>query len=94
LAGRWSIRGFGIEAVRRAPPDQQGLAMGAYTAFLDLALGIASPVLGLIASRAGINAVFLASAILVLFAAVIAARLLRAPSQTSALRLQTNRRPA
>ena len=74
----WSLvyPGFGIEAVRRAPPEQRGLAMGAYTAFLDLALGIASPVLGLIASRAGISAVFLASAILVLCAAVIAARLL------------------
>src|SRR5260370_42161810 len=62
----WSLvyPGFVIEAVGRAPPEQQRFAMGAYTAFLDLALGIASPVLGLIASRAGINAVFLARAIL------------------------------
>jgi len=44
----WSLvyPGFGIEAVRRAPPESQGLAMGAYTAFLDLALGIAGPALG------------------------------------------------
>jgi MFS family permease len=84
----WSLvyPGFGIVAVRRAPPEQQGLAMGAYTAFLDLALGIASPVLGLIASWAGISAVFLASAILVLCAAVIATRLLQAPLQMSALK--------
>jgi hypothetical protein len=27
---------FGVEAIRRAPPQSQGLAMGAYTAFLDL----------------------------------------------------------
>ncbi len=54
--------------------------MGAYTAFLDLALGIASPLLGLIASRAGIGAVFLASAILVLSASTIAASLLRMPA--------------
>jgi MFS family permease len=78
----WSLvyPGFGIEAVRRAPAGHQGLAMGAYTAFLDLALGIASPLLGLIASRAGIGAVFLASAILVLSASSIAASLLRIPA--------------
>ena len=77
----WSLvyPGFGIEAVRRAPPENQGLAMGAYTAFLDLALGIASPALGLIAGAAGLGAVFFTSAILVLFAAVIAAWLVRAP---------------
>lgn len=28
--------GLGIEAVRRTPPDRRGLAMGTYTAFLDL----------------------------------------------------------
>ena len=77
----WSLvyPGFGIEAVRRAPPEQQGLAMGAYTAFLDLALGLASPVLGLIAGAAGLGTVFLTSAILVLCAAAIAAWLVRAP---------------
>jgi MFS family permease len=37
---------LGVEAVRRAPPDRRGLAMGAYTACLDLALGISAPLLG------------------------------------------------
>ena len=50
-ASRWSIPGFGVEAVRRVPAQSRGLAMGAYTAFLDLAQGIASPALGLIAKR-------------------------------------------
>ncbi len=72
--------GFGVEAVRRAPVENRGLAMGAYTACLDLALGVASPMLGLIASGAGLNAVFLASAITVLCAAAIAVWLLKAPS--------------
>jgi MFS family permease len=78
----WSLvyPGFGIEAVRRAPAGQQGLAMGAYTAFLDLALAIASPLLGLIARSAGIGTVFLASAILVLSAATVAAVMLRPPA--------------
>jgi MFS family permease len=53
--------GLGIEAVHRVPPESRGLAMGAYTAFLDLALGIATPVLGLIAGGAGLGAVFLAA---------------------------------
>ncbi len=67
--------GFGVEAVRRAPPENRGLAMGAYTACLDLALGLANPALGLIAGRAGIDAVFLASTLVVLSAAAIALRL-------------------
>jgi MFS family permease len=67
---------FGIEAVRRSPPENRGLAMGAYTACLDLALGIASPVLGLIASGGNLNTVFLASTLTVLCAGFVAARLL------------------
>ena len=50
--------------------------MGAYTAFLDLTLALASPLLGLIAGVAGIGSVFLTSAVVVLCAAVIAMRLL------------------
>jgi MFS family permease len=79
----WSLvyPAFGIEAMRRAPAGRQGMAMGAFTAFLDLALGLATPALGLVAARAGLNAVFLASAIIVLFSAVIAVCLLpRSPS--------------
>ena len=72
--------GLGVEAVRRAPPESRGVAMGAYTACLDLALGISGPALGLVASGAGLGAVFLVSALVVLGAAVIAIRLLREPS--------------
>ena len=74
--------GLGIEAVRRAPPESRGLAMGAYTACLDLALGVAGPALGLIAGGAGLGAVFLASTLVVLGAAAVAARLLNAPTVT------------
>jgi MFS family permease len=41
--------GLGVEAVRRAPPQSRGVAMGAYTVFLDVALGFGGPSLGLIA---------------------------------------------
>jgi MFS family permease len=72
--------GLGVEAVRRAPPQSRGLVMGIYTAFLDVALGLGSPALGLIASWSGLGSVFLASALVVLCAAAVAARLLSAPS--------------
>lgn len=72
--------GFGVEAVRRAPAESRGLAMGAYTAFLDLALGVANPALGLVAGGVGLGAVFLASALIVACSAAVAARLLSAPT--------------
>lgn len=72
--------GFGVEAVRRVPAQSRGLAMGAYTAFLDLAQGIASPGLGLIATGARLNVVFLVSAITVLCAALVASRLIAHPA--------------
>src|SRR5947207_2940242 len=75
--------GFGVEAVRRAPPQSRGLVMGAYTACLDLALGLASPALGLIASGAGLSTVFLASTLVVLCAAAIAIRLYASPRPTT-----------
>jgi hypothetical protein len=55
--------------------------MGAFTAFMDLALGIAGPALGAVASLAGLGAVFLASAIIVLGAAAVALSLLRRPAR-------------
>jgi MFS family permease len=68
--------GLGVEAVRRAPPQSRGLAMGAYTVCLDVALGFGSPALGLVAGRFGLDAAFLVSALIVLGAAAIALRLL------------------
>jgi MFS family permease len=74
--------GFGVEAVRRVPAQSRGLAMGAYTAFLDAAQGLASPALGLVARGAGLSAVFLASAITVLSAVLIASWLIAHPATT------------
>jgi MFS family permease len=69
--------GLGIEAVRRARAQSRGLAMGAYTAFLDLALGLAVPALGLVGNLAGLNTVFLVSSIAVLCSGVVSAYLLK-----------------
>jgi MFS family permease len=72
--------GFGVEAVRRVPAQSRGLAMGAYTAFLDLAQGLASPALGLIATGARLNVVFLVGAVTVLCAAIVASWLMAHPA--------------
>jgi MFS family permease len=78
--------GLGVEAVRRVPPQSRGLAMGAYTAFFDLGIGIASPVLGLIAGGAGLKSVFLVCALVVLCAMAFAVRLLFAAAAQPAAR--------
>lgn len=77
--------GFGVEAVRRVPAQSRGLAMGAYTAFLDFAQGLASPALGLLATGARLNVVFLASALTVLCAALVAWWLMAYPETVEVL---------
>jgi MFS family permease len=72
--------GFGVEAVRRVPAQSRGLAMGAYTAFLDLAQGLASPALGLFAAGSRLNALFLVSSGTVLCASLVAWWLIVNPS--------------
>lgn len=81
--------GLGIEALRTTPSQQRGVVMGAYSAFLDLSLGISGPVLGLIASATALNTVFLVSTVVVLTAAPMAVRLSKATkSACSAALLQ------
>jgi hypothetical protein len=50
--------------------------MGAYTVFLDVALGFGTPVLGLIGNREGLGVVFLASSLAVFAGAAFALRLM------------------
>jgi predicted MFS family arabinose efflux permease len=76
--------GLGVEAVRRAPRESRGLAMGAYTVFLDVALGFGTPVLGMIGGWAGLGTVFLVTSLAVLGGAVFAACLIAAPSNEKA----------
>lgn len=63
---------LGLEAVRRAPAEQRGLAMGTYNAFLDLTLGLGSPLLGWLGGHAGLGSVFVASGIAALIALPVA----------------------
>jgi MFS family permease len=75
--------GLGVEAVGGTSPENRGIAMGIYTAFLDVAMAIGSPVLGWVADREGMSAVFIVSAVVTLCAATIAFRLLNMTVRTS-----------
>lgn len=68
--------GLGVEAVRGTTPKNRGLAMGLYTAFLDVAMATGSPALGWIGGHVSLGAVFLVSALVVLCTAGVAFRLL------------------
>lgn len=69
--------GLGVEAVSGIPPKNRGMAMGIYSAFLDVAMAVGSPALGWVGAHAGLRAVFLASAIVAACTAGVAVRLLR-----------------
>jgi predicted MFS family arabinose efflux permease len=62
---------FGLEAVNRAPVASKGLAIGTYTAFLELALAITSPLLGLLARWTNLGTVFMISAVAAIGAAYV-----------------------
>ena len=53
-ATRSCIRDSTSKRFDARPPQSRGLAMGAYTAFLDLSLAISGPVLGLVARGFGL----------------------------------------
>ena len=72
---------LGLEAVRRAPAESRGLAMGTYNAFLDLTLGFGSPALGWLGGAAGLGSIFIGSAVAALLAVPIALRLLYRPAR-------------
>ncbi|MFG6077336.1 MFS transporter [Erwinia sp. OPT-41] len=66
---------LGVEAIRQVAPQNQGSALGLYSAFLDFGLGITGPVAGLLIGRWGIDTVYLAAAVVVAFALVVIMRL-------------------
>jgi MFS family permease len=76
--------GFGVEAVRHAPPQSRGVAMGAYVAFLDISLGLTGPAAGAIASAAGVSTVYFASAVTVALSSLIALYLVLSPRHAKA----------
>ena len=51
---------MGVEAVRRVPEASRGLAIGSFSAFVDVAVGLAAPLAGLLVGIGGYGAVFVA----------------------------------
>ncbi len=54
---------LGVEAVKSTPASNRGAAIGAYSLFLDLALGVAGPLIGLLIGSLGFRSIFLVCAL-------------------------------
>ncbi|MBT0727007.1 MFS transporter [Rosenbergiella australiborealis] len=67
---------LGVEAVRKVSEQSKGSALGTYSAFLDLALGLTGPVAGLLMNHTGIRTIYLAAAMMVCLGAVLVTYLL------------------
>lgn len=65
---------LGVEAVKQVEEQNQGTALGTYSAFLDLALGITGPVAGWIAGYYQLDSIYLIAAIVVACAFVLMLR--------------------
>lgn len=78
---------LGVEAFNRVPPTSRGAAIGVFSVFLDVALGLTGPVAGILVGFYGYASIFLVAA----FAAVVAAVMMlglgarpgRPPAQTA-----------
>ena len=54
---------FGVQALKRVAPDAKGTALGAFSAFFDIALGITAPICGFIIGHFGIANIYLLGAV-------------------------------
>lgn len=75
---------LGVEAVKQVQPQNQGSALGTYSAFLDLGLGLTGPVAGILIGYSGMQSVWLAAALVVVTAVLITLRLLSLPERAPA----------
>ena len=66
---------LGVEAVKRVPVQNQGTALGTYSAFLDCGLGLTGPAAGLIIHHYSMNTIYLVAAVCVFFAVLLTLRL-------------------
>lgn len=63
---------FGVEAIKRVPPQNRGVALGAYTAFFDATMGLGVPALGMVVGAFGYGAAFAVGAFTALTSLLIA----------------------
>lgn len=74
---------LGVVAVKAVPQQNQGSALATYTVFMDLSLGVTGPLAGLVMVYAGVPVIYLAAAVLVFIALILAWQLKkRPPAQT------------
>lgn len=64
---------FGVEAIRRVPPHNRGVALGAYAACFDVTMGVGVPLLGVVVGAGGYDAAFAVGAIMALGSLLVAA---------------------
>ena len=69
--------GLGLEAVNSVSPQNRGMAMGIFTAFLDIAMAIGGPIFGWIGGTFGIGTIFLAGSGIVLCTAIVTILLIK-----------------
>jgi MFS family permease len=72
---------LGVEAVNLVPAANRGAAVGAYSLFIDLSLGITGPVAGAIASGFGFASIFLFAALAALTGLMLSVYLYRQAQQ-------------
>jgi MFS family permease len=78
---------LGVEAVHCVTPENRGSALGVFTAFADLSLGLIGPVIGLIVAGFGYSPIFLFAALMAAVALGIALVLYRRPAYARQVRL-------
>ncbi|WP_241489700.1 MFS transporter, partial [Cronobacter sakazakii] len=71
---------LGVVAVKAVPQSNQGAALATYTLFMDLSLGITGPAAGVLMAWAGVPAIYLAAAGLVLLAILLSVQLKKRPA--------------
>lgn len=74
---------FGVEAIRRVPPQNRGVALGAYTACFDATMGLGVPALGVVVGSFGYGAAFAVGTVTAVASLTIAVVLARSASPTS-----------
>ncbi|WP_314138622.1 MFS transporter [Buttiauxella noackiae] len=70
---------LGVVAVKMVPQQNQGSALATYTVFMDLSLGITGPFAGLVMAYSGVSVIYLAAAVLVCIALLMAWQLKKRP---------------
>ena len=74
---------FGVEAMRRVPPQARGVALGAYVAFFDATLGVGIPMLGFVVGFLGYPTAFAVGAVASAASFVVALVLVGRPAASA-----------